>query len=183
MRISRTARSLALLGAAAALAIGLSACSAGGAEDPKPTTTTEQPAPEETKAADQTKEEACGILTDKVTPAVSEMMTAQAAAATPGQEPDYASAFGVLLTALEGAQSEISNQEVTGALTPAIDVSKKVSDVLKSVDYSSVDPSAADAVSQYQALNAAALESSGVTIEDFTGSLTDLGAVCPIEGL
>lgn len=168
-------RTIALLSAAAALALGLSACS--GAGDAKGD---EKAAAQEEPASEQTVDEACALLIDELEPAIGEMTSLQQAAVEPGAVPDFAGAFTPLQEAIEDASGKISNEKVAKALDPASDTVGQIAELLESIDYSSVDPNAADAMSQYQALNAKALQDAGLSFDDFSNSMTEIDTVCPI---
>ncbi|MFT4231653.1 MAG: hypothetical protein QM606_02600 [Leucobacter sp.] len=177
-------RTLALL-ASAALAIGLAGCSSGGATEKtaSPDSTEEQvgqtPEPEETSEPEQTVDEACDTLIAELKPAIQKIGEATSTPVA-GEIPDFAGVFDGLQQAMEQASSDITNPEVSKPLGEALDKINEVKAVLESVDYSSVDPNAQDALQQAQALNQEALTAAGLSWEDFQGALTSLDEVCPL---
>lgn len=163
--------------AAASLAFGLTACTAGGTD-----TTGPQKTAARTDAATQTVDEACDTLVAEVSPAIAKMR-AYSVVDPVGEIPDFAGIFGALEDGAKKAGESITNAEVSAPLAQVIDVAGKIRTALEGVDYSSVDPKAPDAIRQAQTLNNKALSAAGLDWEDFQKPIEAVIDVCPMPEL
>lgn len=146
---TRTGRRASALVAALALTIGLAACSSDSNDDSQqPTATETSEAPAE-NADGETVAEACATINETMTKEADALQGAMGSLAT--DDYDAATdAMGSLVTALKGAEEQVTNTEVKTAAADMRSVFEEFQGMMGELNPENLDMTDEDAVKEYQ---------------------------------